>query len=220
MMTLAEEVVLLALDDARGVLRELPRQTLDNALAGALLMELALCNRVDSDHRLLRLLKTTATGDDLLDQTLQVLGRIGPEHPVADALKCIAAQGAQIRDALLARLVAKGVLKQEKQKFLWVFGLRRYPVCDQREIKEVTRRLRETIARGEIPEARDMVLISLLDACGLMNQLFSAAELEQYQPQIARLAKLDFIGQTLCHALQPIQAELLLMTATSPFPLV
>ena len=55
MPTIAEEVLLLALDDDTGKLSaKLPVHSLRNAVAGALLMDLALNDRIDTDlHRLI-----------------------------------------------------------------------------------------------------------------------------------------------------------------------
>ena len=54
MPTIAEEVLLLVLDDDTGKLNgKLPVHSLRNAISGALLMDLALNNRIDTDlHQL------------------------------------------------------------------------------------------------------------------------------------------------------------------------
>ena len=55
MLTIAEEVLLLVLDDDTGKLSaSLPVHALRNAVAGALLMDLALSDRIDTDlHKLI-----------------------------------------------------------------------------------------------------------------------------------------------------------------------
>ncbi|MFM8653319.1 MAG: GPP34 family phosphoprotein, partial [Verrucomicrobiota bacterium] len=49
MLTFGEEIVLLALDDKKGKFVDLPPLALDQALAGAALLELAFQNRIDTD---------------------------------------------------------------------------------------------------------------------------------------------------------------------------
>jgi|GEM_PF-5556406 len=47
MLTFAEEIILLSLDDNSGALKELPSLSLPYASGGAVLMDLAMANRID-----------------------------------------------------------------------------------------------------------------------------------------------------------------------------
>ncbi len=69
MLRLAEELLLLLLDDETGEFSTSPR-TLGYALAGAALMDLALEGRIDTDVDALILADPTPVGDDLLDPIL------------------------------------------------------------------------------------------------------------------------------------------------------
>ncbi|MDY6915534.1 MAG: GPP34 family phosphoprotein, partial [Candidatus Cloacimonadota bacterium] len=51
MVTFAEELLLLALDDEEGKFYSMPFMTFEYALVGAILMELAIKNRIDTDLR-------------------------------------------------------------------------------------------------------------------------------------------------------------------------
>ncbi len=85
MLTFVEEIVLLQLDDARGVAAELPSQASAIVLAGAALMELALRNQVDTDLKQLFLVDPAPTGDDILDDVLAHLAAISGELTAAAA---------------------------------------------------------------------------------------------------------------------------------------
>lgn len=75
-MRLIEEIVLLLLDDDRGDLAPgLSKVTLNVVLAGAVLMDLALDNRIDTDLARLVLLDGTPLDDDLLDPSLAAIAR-------------------------------------------------------------------------------------------------------------------------------------------------
>jgi hypothetical protein len=62
---------------------------------------------------------------------------------------------------VLERLVDKGILRIEDKRILWVFAVRRYPLLDDREIREVRARLRDLIDSDAIPDPEDAVLIAL-----------------------------------------------------------
>ena len=70
MLRFVEETLLLMLGDEDGRFASVPSWSLDYALAGGVLMDLALENRIDTDLENLVLIDSTPTGDNLLDPTL------------------------------------------------------------------------------------------------------------------------------------------------------
>jgi len=204
MLSFAEEIFLLALNDHEGSIKPLPVSALEYALPGALLMELAFLNRIDIDLQSLRVVDRQPTGNALLDDVLRQIERKSDAQPISFWLAFLAGQAKQIQEQVLAQLTAKGILKMEDKKILWVFKTRRYPMIDNREIKEVKTRLRELILGEEIPDPREAVLISLAHACRLFDDLFSEEEYARVQPRIKALAKLDLIGQEVTRSIREI----------------
>lgn len=204
MLCFAEEIFLLALDDREGALKPLPVSALEFALPGALLIELAFLNKIDTDLKTLQVVDKQPVGSALLDDILRQIESQSAAQPIYFWLSFFAGQAKQIQERILGQLVGKGVLKIEDKKILWVFKTRRYPVMDNREIKEVRTRLRDLILSDEIPDPRDAVLISLVDACHLFDDLFSDEEFERVKPRIKALAKLDLIGQEITRSIREI----------------
>ena len=63
MLTIAEEILLLVLDDETGKLNtKLSVHSLRNAVSGALLMDLAFDNRIDTDPHRLTVINSTPLG--------------------------------------------------------------------------------------------------------------------------------------------------------------
>jgi len=211
-LTIAEEIYVMALDDHEGVIKPMPAFALDYALAGALLMELALDNRIDSDLTTLKVIASEKTGDPLLDETLETLQACAEPQPTAYWLKQLADQSGRIEERVLESLIRKGVLRQENRRILWVFEVRRYPVQDDREVKEVCARLRELIIGDAIPDPRDVVLICLGSACRLLDDLFSSDEFERFNPRIAALSRLDLIGHEMVAAIREIERVMIQMS--------
>lgn len=205
MLSFAEEIFLLALDDKQGIIKLLPVSALDYALAGALLMDLALQDRIDTDLTSLSVTNTKPTGDPILDDTLRDLQQKPEPQPASFWLKYFADQSKRIQERVLARLIQKGILKQENRRILWVFEVRRYPLMDNHEVKEVKTRLRELILSDDIPDPREVVLINLGNACRLLDDLFTPAEYEQVRSRITALARLDLIGQEMAKSIREIE---------------
>jgi golgi phosphoprotein 3 len=205
MLGFAEEILLLQLDDTHGRFIDLPLSAADVVLAGAALMELALGNRVDSDLEHLILVDRTPTGDDILDDVLERLGQAGAGLSVAAALELITANAEKYQQRALKRLVAKGILREEDGRFLWVFHTRRYPVVDDREQREVKARLHQILLTDEIPDPRDVVLICLIDACGLLDLVLRPDEIARTKIRVEQLSRLDLIGQAVTKAVAEIR---------------
>ncbi|HTU53510.1 MAG TPA: GPP34 family phosphoprotein [Acetobacteraceae bacterium] len=195
MLTFAEELLLLVHDEKRGSFHDMQDMLFDAALAGAVLMDLAIRNRIDTDLEKLVVLDRTPTGEKLLDHGLARLGRDPTIATTADALDLLRKEGAAIQEMALERLVERGILRRDAQRILWVFEARRYPLIDGKELREVKLRISELIFSDTIPDPADVVIISLANTCGLLDRVFSEDEVRRSRARIEQLAKLDLIGQ-------------------------
>ena len=203
MLRFAEEVVLLLLRDDDGKFVHVPSWLLDRILAGAVLMDLAMEYRIDTDPERLVLLDDTPVGDSLLDPTLARIAqdREGAEHDARYWVEQEATHAEEIREEALNRLVEVGILEREDDRFLWVFKSRRYPVIDGKAEREVKLRIMGVLFSDEIPDPRDVVIICLADACGLFRELLPKRELEQASVRIEQVRKLDLIGQAMAQTI-------------------
>ena len=206
----AEEITLLMLNDEDGEFVRVPGWSMQCAFAGAVLMDLALENRIDTDLKRLVMIDPTPLGDDLLDSTLALIARSTETHDARYWVDQLADNAEDIRERALARLVERGILRREEDRFLWVFQTRRYPVVDGEAEREVKLRIMEVLFSNEIPNPRDIVLICLVDACGILRELLTARELDSASERIEQVRKLDLIGQAVSKAVWDIQSSIAL----------
>ena len=204
MLRFAEEIVLLSLRDDDGKFVPVPVMSMQHAMAAAVLMDLALENRIDTDPENLILVDSTPVGDSLLDPTLEKIAA-GDQRDARYWVEQTAREADTIRDEALARLVERGILEQHEERFLWVFRSRRYPVIDGTEEREVKLRILGVLLSDEIPDPRDIVIICLADACGILRQLLPKRELESVRDRIEQVRKLDLIGQAMSQAIHDIE---------------
>ena len=183
MLTCTEELLLLAHDEKRH-LRQLQDLLMNTALAGAVLMDLALINRVDTDLTAFVVLDRKPTGEKLLDQALAALP---DKATTVDALDVLRKQGGSLMDMAIARLIERGILRKQEGRILWVFESRRYPLIDGKELQEVKKRIADLLLSDEIPDPRDVVIICLAQACGLLRRVFSESELRSADARIEQL---------------------------------
>ncbi len=204
MLSFVEEVILLLLRDEDGRFVRVPSWSFDYAIAGGVLMDLAMDNRIDTDLQTLILLDDTPTGNQLLDPTLADIAA-GEQNDARFWVERTAERSQVIREQALNRLVERGILEREDDRFLWVFRSRRYPAIDGKAEREVKLRIMAVLFSDEIPDPRDVVIICLADACGLFAQLLSRAELNRATERIEQVRKLDLIGQAMAQAIQDIE---------------
>jgi hypothetical protein len=157
---LAEDLLLLLTDDETGK-AVVSGSELDIALGGAQLVELSLAGRVDIDDRKrLVVVDASPTGDALLDRAVDVVQRREGKKPSA----VVGELGKKLRPALQERLVAAGILREEKGKILGLFPTTRWPAASADHETAVRRALDVVLVHGRPPEPRDASLIALLHA--------------------------------------------------------
>ena len=208
MLRFPEEIILLLLDDEDGSFAHVPRLALNYALAGGVLMDLAMENRIDTDVENLTLIDGTPTGDSLLDSTLADIQAV-EERNLSFWVERTAHSGDEIREAALARLVGEGILEERDERFLWVFKSRRYPAIQGEVEREVKLRIMGVLFSDEIPDPRDVMLICLADACGIFSRLLSREELDRASERIEQVRKLDLIGQAMSQAITDIELSVI-----------
>ncbi len=194
--------MLLRDDDGKFV--NVPQSSIDRAIAGAVLMELAMENRIDTDLENLILVDSTPVGDSLLDPTLALIAE-GEESDSRHWVEQVSRQAPDIREQALDRLEERGILEREDDRFLWVFRSRRYPMVDGHAEREVKLRIMGVLFSDEIPSPRDVVIICLAHACGIFTELLSKRELEQASARIEQVRKLDLIGQAMTQSIQDFE---------------
>ena len=204
MLRFAEEIMLLLLDDEGKRFLKVPDASLRYALAGGVLMDLAMEDRIDTDLDRLILVDRTPVGDDILDPVLADIAAADATHDARYWVEKAASGAYRTREAAMERLVARGILERREDRFLWMFRSRRYPLIDGEAELEVKLRIMEVLFADVVPTPRDVVIIGLADACGIFTELLSGEDLREVQPRIELVRRMDLIGRAVVAAVRDI----------------
>lgn len=221
-MNLAETLFLLALDREKGVVKPELEPAFDSALAGAVLMDLALRNRIDtdltclrvvpgsetSDPLLLRVVSKTPVGDRLLDECLTAIGRKPDPRPTAEWIGFFSAREQRLRWRVAESLVWQKQLAIEEGRRLLFFKTRRYRMVGSAEVDAAKQELRKLLTGDDIPDPRGVVLVSLANACGFFSELLTPEEFARARARIDALRKLDLIGQATARLARAIESNI------------
>ena len=207
MLTMLEEVVLLAVDEGSGELRSAREFGTAYALVGALFFDLALARRIDTDTEEIQVLDTSPTGNLALDALLAEMGG-RPEMPtVRDWIEAIFQRRQDLEGQALASMVERGILRHEKTRRLWIIDVERFPLVNHQPQQHVKVRLAEAILNDQIPDTRDIMLVSIAAPCGLLGCVLSAAQLQARRERIRQLCNLETISRKVADAIAGLDAS-------------
>ncbi|MDE0332816.1 MAG: GPP34 family phosphoprotein, partial [Nitrospinae bacterium] len=167
----------------------------------AVLMDLALENRIDTDPDGLFLTDPAPLGDPLLDPMLAEIARTEATHDALYWVDHATRHADEIRETALERLIGNGVLELKDERFLWIFGAKRYLLVDERVERELVERIRIVLLSDAIPDPGDIVIITLADGCGLVGPLLSPDEAAQAAPRLELVRMMDLIGRAFLNAM-------------------
>ncbi len=172
-MLIAEDLLLLLTDDRSGK-ATVAAQRLAFALAGGVLVELLLLGRLtitqEGSRARVALTGAAPVGDPMLDGALQRIA--GKRQPVL-AQTVVTTLARDLPDAVRARLVARGILREEHGRVLGVFPTHAWPAADSTHEEAVRRALWDVIVVGRTPSDREVCLVALLQAVDQVPKQFA-----------------------------------------------
>jgi hypothetical protein len=208
MLTMLEEVVLLAVDEKSGGLRSTREFATAYALVGAVFFDLALARRIDTDTEAIQIVDKTPTGNATLDRVLCDMSMRTDLTTVRQWVEEIFHRRDDLEGEALASLIAQGILRHEKSKLLWIIDVERFPLVNNKPQQHVKLRLARTIVSDEIPETRDIMLVSLAEPCGLLQYVLSDNELAARRARIQLLCTMETISRKVSDAIVSLESSL------------
>ena len=206
MLTFVEETCLLLLDEKSGELLPIHPNILECALVGAVLVDLAFAYRIDTDPKTLTVNDRAPTGEAILDR---IFARIVDHPETTDTstwIKMLSAdEAAGLQTEVLDRLVERGILERREKKTLLGRRSRRYGTTDDEAAREVKERIKALILSDEIPDPRDVALLSLVDACNILPDIFPGGEFKNAGTRIKQLRNMDLLGRDVVGAVAEIE---------------
>ena len=193
-VSLTEELLLLTLEDTGGEFDSVPEIYLNCGIAGAALMDLSLRGKLDSDLSGVFIVDPSSTGDAPLDHVLTSIAREPERLSAGEWISRLSHEAPAMREAALAHLCARGVLRQKDHAFLWALNERRYPVVEGHERKEAKNRILSLLYNDDIPSPEDVALTALAEACFIFERILSPKEFARIKPRIRQIARMDLIG--------------------------
>ena len=195
MLTIAEQLLLLALHDEKGSVVFSASTALPYGLAGATLVDLFLAQRITVSDKKVQVLDKAPLGDEILDEALQLIQASTKPHDLKYWVQRVHDKVKHLKDRLADSLVQKGILSREEHRWLRVFSSTRYPTEDIAPEYEMRNTLRNIVLLDQEPDDRELALIGLVKACELVNELFAKQERRAAKKRMKELTEGEVVGK-------------------------
>ena len=205
-LTFLEEITMMLLNEESGYFEPVEEWRMSCVLAGAVLMDLALQDRIDTDLESLNLLDTTPTGDELLDPILKELADAHEESKTVQYwVERMALKTQDLVQQSLERLAERGILEYQEGEF-WILsrkvkGSTQTADGGEDEYYDVRAHIEHLLFSDEIPDPRDIAIVSLMDTCGIFPMMLQE-EYDFVKERIDLLSRMDLIAQSLATAVE------------------
>ena len=216
-MLIAEDLVLLLVDDATG--KPVTDGTkLDHAVAGAVLLELALQGRVDvagadEEVRKGRLVvrDQSPTGNAILDDALALIADKRGKKP--DSVIGPLSKG--LRNRLLGGLADRGILRREDGRILGIFPTTKWPAADSHHENSLRSRLHDILVIGMTPDDRAGALVSLLSAIDVVPKIVESSDKRAVKRRAKEIAQGAWAADAVRRAIEAVNAATVAMIAAT-----
>ena len=211
-LTLTQELILMLLNEETGYFHQVPGWDLNCAVVGAVLAELSLRHRIDTDEESLFLVDEAETGNPALDPILKEIAGEPDQHNTQYWIERLAPRAESIIDSVLDRLVALKVLEHHDGEF-WTLARTAWQTevfnpSEGTAIQFVKTRISNAIFNNEIPDPRDVIIICLINTCDVFRFMFQLDD--EAEERINSICQMDLIGRSIAAAVVHHQAGPLL----------
>ena len=202
-LTLPQELILMLLNEESGYFRQIAGWDLHCAVVGAVLAELSFQSRIDTDMTSLFVIDESETGNFVLDPILEEVASSPTQHNAQYWIERLASRADTLIDRILDRLVDMKILDHHEGDYwtlsnmVWhseLFGQSE----DGTAIQFVKARIANVIFNNEIPDPRDIVIISLINTCDVFRFIFQLDD--EAEERIEQICRMDLIARAISEA--------------------
>lgn len=221
MLTLVDELVLLLLNDESGYFHQVPGWNLNCAVVGGVLSDLSEALRIDTDIESLFVVDSTGTGDPVMDSVLKQIADEPERRNTQYWIERLSPRAESIIDSTLERLEKLGILNHHEGGF-WTLSRatwqnQSYSSAGEGETEFVTARISRAIFDNEIPDPRDIFLISLVNTCNVFHFIFDVDAAAQ--ERIEAISSMYVMGRAIAEAISKTLAGPALRRPVKPRPI-
>jgi len=153
------------------------------------------------------------TGDDILDDAINILDRIDKIKNIKYWIEKLPGRLKKLKRRIQDKLVAEGIVKKEKHKFLFI-RYTRYPEQNPLPEQNIRDEIQHILFYEQTPDERLLSLISLMYACELVNVIVPKEKRKPAKKRIKELVKNEPFGKAVSKIVNEHKAALAVSTTS------
>ena len=213
-LLLAEQTLLLALDDATG--SNTAQWAGDAGLAAALLLDLGQAGLLRADAGELVAVPGPAPEPGLLAAAWRLLRGAPEPRGAKHWVGRLPRELSPLRDRLARGLVDRGVLAEERVRVLGLFPQTRFPAVDPAPEAELRGRLVDVLVGGRAPTEEEALLVGLLEPMGLVDRLVPRDQRRTARRRAGEIGRQGVAGSAVRDAVREVQAAVITAAVIVP----
>lgn len=216
-LNLIDQLTLLALDDEKGTFLA-DSTAYAYAIAGAVIMELALDKRIDLSSDKVVVKDKTKTGDKIIDTYFETIIESTKERKIKSWVERFGNKSDKIKRDTIEKLIENRILEKKEDKILWIFSYNKYPAQNSRPENQLRQRLYDIIVNSHRPELKEIMLLNLIQSCSLGKEVFGKEQTKTFKNKLKSINEYDHLGDAVSKSVKEvcdaINAMLVIMMAT------
>ena len=205
-LTLAEQLLLLALDDEKGVDTTGFGAELDTGLAGAVLLDLAAAGCVHEDRGRLVAVDCSPPDGPLAADALAAIRVSSERWSAKDWVSRAPRELERLRERVAEGLVSRGILEEQRKRRFGLVRATRYPVRNPEPERGLRAALAQVLLGEREPERREAMLIALLPPYDLVEELVPKGRRREATERATEIAGRAPIGAAVAASVRDAQA--------------
>lgn len=206
--TLAEDLLLMLIDPASGRVIVRDRVAVSVALGGAILLDLSLQDKLDSDRNAIWVVDDSPTGDGVNDTVLSWIAQEESRQAISTWVYRLYGHAHDMRARLLISLVRKQIVRSERRRVLRLFSVQRYKPENANVEEELKQRIREVLFSTDIPSPHDVCLVSLANSAGLLDRILLPEAHDLARERISQIARMELVAHSVSGVIEDVYQAL------------
>jgi hypothetical protein len=213
-LTLAEGVLLLALDDVKG---STGCTQVDPGLAGALLVDLGRLGALWQEAKKLHPVPAVTITNPALAQAYATILASSRPRSAKEWVGRLPSDLKPISGVVASNLVERGILTEQRSKVLALFPRTRFPEANREPERSLRARLGDVLLGTQAPQEYDALLLGLLDPLGLLEQLVDRPHRRDARQRAKQIAETGIAGNAVSDTVREIHAAVMIAAVVPTF---
>lgn len=217
-LNLIDQLTLLALNDEKGTFVA-DSTAYSYAIAGAIILELALEKRIDLSGEKVVVKDKSKTGDKIIDAYFDIIIESGKERKVKSWVDRLGNKADKIKRDTIDKLINNRILEKREDKILWIFSYNKFPAQNPRPENQLRSRLYDVVVNSHRPELKEIMLLNLIESCSLGKEVFGKEQVKTFKKKLKSINEYDHLGDSVSKSVKEIcdmiNAMLVIMIAAT-----